>query len=117
MVHTLMEGLTRHVLENIRTAYLNSKLHRTSDVNQDMAGDRLYEADLANFIDEVESIYKTENAHSPKRSHKNNMHYYMKGKSIDGRDIFCKVSSSYHPETGEFVCWTLTSFCEWEDNY
>src|SRR6266540_3719238 len=107
MVPTLMEGLTPHVLGQIKSAYRYGSLGRTNDVVQDMGDDRLYEADLANFIDEIDNIYKTENAHSLKSSHKNNMHYYMRGKSIDGRDVFCKVSSSYHPVTGEFVCWTL----------
>jgi len=114
MAPTLMEGLTPQVLMQIKTAYRHGRLVRTDDVVQDMGDSNLYEADLANFIDEIDNIYKTGNAHSPKRSHKNNMHYYMKGKSIDGRDVFCKVSSSYHPITGEFVCWTLTSFCEWK---
>jgi hypothetical protein len=111
-----MEGLTPQILMQIKTAYQNGRLVRTGDVVQDMGDSRLYESDLANFIDEIDNIYKTENAHSPKRSHKNNMHYYMRGKSIDGRCVFCKVSSSYHPKTGEFVCWTLTSFCEWKNN-
>lgn len=117
MVVTLGEGLTPLILEQIRSAYLSKEMQRTHDVIADMSNDRLYEADVANFFAEVSQIHKTEKAHSPKKWHPNNTHYYMRGKSIDGRDVFCKVSSSYHPSTGQFVCWTLTSFCEWKDTF
>lgn len=117
MVPTLGEGLSLLVLERIKSAYQSKLMIRTNDLAQDMIDARLYEADVAKFFDEVGMIYKTEKAHSPKKWHQNNTHYYMKGKSIDERDVFCKVSSTYHPVTGDFVCWTLTSFCEWKDNY
>ena len=117
MAPSLGEELTPLVLKRICSAYLGNSMNRTLDVHQDMAKDRLYEADLAKFFDEVQGIDKTEKANSPKRSHDRNTHYYLKGKSIDGRDVFCKVSSSYHPVSGEFVRWTLTSFCEWKENY
>ena len=117
MVLTLGEGLTPYVLERIRSAYQDRVMIRTYDLNDDMSRDSLYEADVANFFTEIGRIYKTEKAHSPKKWHPDNTHYYMRGKSIDGRDVFCKVSSSYHPKTGEFVCWTLTSFCEWKENF
>jgi len=117
MVPTLGEGLSLLVLERIKSAYQSRSMIRTNDLVQDMSDARLFEADVAKFFDEIDLIYKTEKAHSPKRSHPNNTHYYMKGISIDGRDVFCKVSSSYHPDTGTFVCWTLTSFCEWLDNH
>jgi hypothetical protein len=116
MAPCLGEELTPLVLKQICSAYSGKAMNRTIDVQQDMAKDELYEADLVKFFDEVQCIKKVEKAHSPKRSHEKNTHYYLKGKSIDGRDVFCKVSSSYHPVTGEFVCWTLTSFCEWKDN-
>ena len=117
MVATLGEGLTPLVLERIRSAFLNGEEQRTLDLANDMSRANLSEADVAKFFDEIGLIYKTEGAHSPRRSHPRNTHYYMRGKSIDGRDVFCKVSSSYHPDTGEFMCWTLTSFCEWQDEY
>ncbi|MCK4621326.1 MAG: hypothetical protein KAT62_03825 [Desulfuromonadales bacterium] len=115
MVPTIGEGLIPFVLEQIKSAYRDGTLMRTEDVGQDMGRDGLYEADVANFFNDIDHIYKTEKAHSPKKWHPNNTHYYMKGKSIDGRAAFCKVSSSYHPVTGQFVFWTLTSFCEWKD--
>lgn len=117
MVATLGEGLTPFVLERIRSAYRDGSMIRTYDLDNDMSRDSLYEADVANFFAEVSEIYKTEKAHSPKKWHKDNTHFYMRGKSIGGRDVFCKVSSTYHPGTGQFVCWTLTSFCEWKNNY
>lgn len=116
MVPTLGEGLSLLVLDRIKSAYLNKSMMTTIDLGLDMSNARLFEADIANFFDEIDSIYKTKKAHSPKKSHPENTHYYMKGKSIDGRDVFCKVSSSYHPISGMFVCWTLTSFCEWLDD-
>lgn len=117
MVATLGEGLAPLVLERIRSAYLSGQMQRTDDVIADMSDENLFEADVANFFDGIGHIYKTEKAHSPKKWHPDNTHFYMRGKSVDGRDVFCKVSSSYHPQTGQFVCWTLTSFCEWKDTF
>ena len=117
MVATLGEGLAPLVLERIRSAYRDRTMIRTFDLIDDMSKEGLSEADVEKFFDEIGHIYKTEKAHSLKKWHQNNTHFYMKGKSLDGRDIFCKVSSSYHPTTGEFVCWTLTSFCEWKDRF
>jgi len=112
MAPTIEEGLTPLILGRIKSAYLDDSMHRTDDVVVDMSRDRLSEADLEKFFDDVSQIDKTKKATSVKKWHKNNTHYYMNGLSVDGRKVFCKVSSSYHPKTGQFVCWTLTSFCE-----
>jgi hypothetical protein len=117
MVHSCREGLAPLVLRDIKSAYFKKEIQRTSNVILDMSADKFNEADVEKFFDEVASIYKIEKAHSPRRNHDSNTHYYMWGVSIDGRDIFCKVASTYHPDTGHFMYWTLTSFCEWKDNY
>jgi hypothetical protein len=111
---SLAEELSPLILHQIKDAYFQGKLTRTIDVGSDMSRNKLNEADVEMFFNNIDCIYKTKKAHSPLRTHEKNTHYYMRGKSIDDRDIFCKISSTYHPKTGEFVCWTLTSFCEWK---
>ena len=117
MVPSLGEELGPLILQQIKHTYCKGELVRTIDVGSDMSFDNLNEADVEKFFDEIDNIYKTEKALSPLRSHDKNTHYYMRGKSVDGRDVFCKVSSTYNPKTGNFVFWTLTSFCEWKDKY
>ncbi len=76
----------------------------------DMDRARLYEADLEKVIMDAIVIEKAMPATSERASNPNNTHYVIRGTSTTGVSVYCKVCSNYHPRTGEFICWELTSF-------
>lgn len=57
------------------------------------------------------SIEKIMSTTSPRASSPRNTHYVIHGESTKCLKVYCKICSNYHPETGEFVGWRLTSFC------
>lgn len=98
------------VLRTIQAAYLAGKVHKTRDCLVDMARDGLFEADVEKVLMDADSIEKAMPATSERASSPDNTHYVIRGTSTNGREVYCKVCSNYHPHTNEFICWKLTSF-------
>lgn len=98
------------VLRTIQAAYLAGKIRKTRDCMEDMARDKLFEADVDNVIMNADSIEKAMPATSDKASNPINTHYVIRGTSTKGAEVYCKVCSNYHPQTNEFIEWKLTSF-------
>ncbi|NLV23244.1 MAG: hypothetical protein GXY54_00495 [Deltaproteobacteria bacterium] len=103
-------NLDAHVLESIQRAYLAGEVRKTKNCQKDMNDAGLFEADVEKVIMEANSIGKAMAATSAKASNPNNTHYVIPGTSTSGIEVYCKVCSNYHPQTGEFICWKLTSF-------
>jgi hypothetical protein len=103
-------GLDSYVLRKIQDAYLEGKVRKTKDCMQDMARDGLYEADVEKVIMEATLLEKAMTATSERASNPNNTHYVIPGTSTKSVEVYCKVCSNYHPKTGEFIEWKLTSF-------
>lgn len=102
--------LDNFVLRTIKAAYLTGKLRKTRDCMEDMARDRLFEADVENVITHANTIEKAMPATSERASSRSNTHYVIQGTSTKGVEVYCKVCSNYHPHTNEFIEWKLTSF-------
>ncbi|NPU83890.1 MAG: hypothetical protein HPY65_05330 [Syntrophaceae bacterium] len=112
MSRTLREQLAvQVVIKEIQEAYRQRKLIKTGDCIDDMLRDSLFEADVEKVILNATSIEKVMPATSSRASSPKNTHYVIPGESTKCIKIFCKVCSNYHPETGEFMMWRLTSFC------
>lgn len=102
--------LDEHVLRTVQEAYMAGMLRKTKDCMEDMARDGLFEADVEKTITEATSIEKAMPATSERASSPHNTHYVIHGTSTKGAAVYCKVCSNYHPRTGEFIGWKLTSF-------
>lgn len=99
------------VIKEIQDAYLQGKIIKTKDCQNDMIRDALFEADVEKVIMEAVSIEKAMPATSPIASNPKNTHYVIHGESTKCLKIYCKICSNYHPTTDEFLGWRLTSFC------
>mgnify|MGYP004702249547 CR=1 FL=1 len=106
-IGTELDGL---ILRPIQQAYLAGKLRKTKDCMADMDHAKLYEADVEKVIMDATSIEKAMPTTSERASHPDNTHYVIHGTSTRGVAVYCKVCSNYHPQTGAFVEWKLTSF-------
>lgn len=104
------EQLAALVIKKIQDAYLKGKIVKTIDCVDDMLREGLYEADVEKVIMGAASIEKAMPATSPKASSPKNTHYVIYGESTKCLNIYCKLCSNYHPVTGEFLVWRLTSF-------
>jgi hypothetical protein len=111
MVKTLAEELGPRVLKDIQDAYLQGKIVKTNDCQDDMSRDALFEADVEKVIMEATLIEKVMPAKSPFATNPKNTHYVILGQSTKCLQIYCKICSNYHPTTEEFIGWRLTSFC------
>lgn len=103
-------GLDSLVIRDIKEAYLAGKMRKTLDCLGDMDKAELYEADVEKVIMDADAIEKAMPATSERASHPDNTHYVIHGTSTKGVEVYCKVCSNYHPRTGSFVEWKLTSF-------
>jgi hypothetical protein len=99
------------VIRNIQEAYLQGKIIKTNDCINDMLCEGLFEADVEKVIMGAASIEKVMPATSLKASSPKNTHYVICGESTKCLKVYCKICSNYHPTTGEFLEWRLTSFC------
>jgi ribosomal protein S8E len=102
--------LDGYVLRIIQEDYVAGKIRKTKDCMEDMAHDRLFEADVEKVIMDATSVEKAMPATSERASNPHNTHYVIHGTSTKGAEVYCKVCSNYHPTTNEFICWKLTSF-------
>ena len=107
----LGEQLAAFVIKEIQNAYLNGKIVKTNDCIDDMLREGLFEADVEKVIMGATSIEKAMPATSPKASSPKNTHYVIYGESTKCLNTYCKLCSNYHPVSGEFLVWRLTSFC------
>jgi hypothetical protein len=98
------------VLRRIQDTYLAGTIRKTMDCMQDMERAGLFEADVEKVITEAISIEKAMPAMSERASSPHNTHYVIHGTSTKGTAVYCKICSNYHPRTGEFIGWKLTSF-------
>jgi len=98
------------VLKRIQEAYLARKIRKTKDCLNDMDKAELFEADVEKVIMDSDSIEKAMSATSERASHPDNTHYVIHGTSTKGVVVYCKACSNYHPQTGAFIEWKLTSF-------
>ena len=98
------------VLAEIKKVYLAKKIRKTKDCLSDMDEAGLYEADVEKVIMDANAIEKAMSATSERASHSDNTHYVIHGISTKGVAVYCKVCSNYHPQTGVFIEWKLTSF-------
>jgi hypothetical protein len=80
------------------------------DCQCDMEKAELFEADVEKVIMDAVTFEKAMPATSERASHPDNTHYVINGTSTRGVAVYCKVCSNYHPQTGEFIEWKLTSF-------
>lgn len=99
------------VIKEIQEAYRQERIHKTNDCIDDMLRDGLLEADVEKVILDAVSIEKVMSATSPRDSSPQNTHYVIDGESTKCVKVYCKICSNYHPQTGEFMGWRLTSFC------
>jgi hypothetical protein len=112
MKSKLASELSNLVLKEIQGIYLEGKMIRTNDCIDDMARGGLLEADVEKVIMEADKIGKVMPANSQRASNPLNTHYVIYGESTKYEKIYCKICSNYHPETTQFICWKLTSFCK-----
>jgi hypothetical protein len=106
-IGTELDGL---VLAEIKNAYLAGKIRKTRDCVKDMDKAELFEADVEKVIMDADAIEKAMPATSALASHPGNTHYVIHGTSSKGVAVYCKICSNYHPQTGAFIEWKLTSF-------
>ena len=99
------------VIKEIQEAYRQGKIHKTNDCIDNMLRDGFWEADVEKVILDATSIEKVMPATSPMASSPKNTHYVIYGESTKCVKVYCKICSNYHPQTGEFMEWRLTSFC------
>ena len=99
------------VIKEIQEAYIQRKIITTNDCINDKLRDGLLEADVEKVILDAVSIEKVMSTTSPRASSPQNTHYVIDGESTKCVKVYCKICSNYHPETGEFMGWRLTSFC------
>jgi hypothetical protein len=99
------------VIREIQEAYLHGKINKTNDCIDDMLREGLFEADVEKVIMDATSIEKVMPATSLKASSPKNTHYVIYGESTKCLKVYCKICSNYHPTTGEYLGWRLTSFC------
>lgn len=111
MVSEIGEQLAPHVIKDIQGAYQRGELIRTEDCRRDMTTFGLYDQDLQKVILSAVKIAKVMQASSLRASNPKNTHYVIYGESTSGVLVYCKVCTNYHPQTDEFICWKLTSFC------
>ena len=111
MDKSLQDQLAARVIEEIQEAYRQGKIITTNDCIDDMLRDGLLEADVERVILDAASIEKVMPATSPTASSPKNTHYVIYGESTKCLQVYCKICSNYHPTTGEFMGWHLTSFC------
>lgn len=107
----LGEQLAALVIKEIQDAYLDGKIVKTNDCVDDMLREGLFEADVEKVIMGATSIEKAMPATSQKASSPKNTHYVIYGESTKCLNTYCKLCSNYHPVSGEFLGWRLTSFC------
>ena len=107
----LGDQLTAFVIKEIQDAYLIGKIAKTNDCVDDMLREGLFEADVEKVIMGATYIEKAMPATSPKASSPKNTPYVIYGESTKCLNTYCKLCSNYHPVTGEFLGWRLTSFC------
>lgn len=98
------------VIKTIQSAYLTGKIRKTLDCQSDMVKASLMEADVEKVIMGADVIEKAMPATSEWASHPDNTHYVIHGTSTKGVAVYCKLCSNYHPQTGDFIEWKLTSF-------
>lgn len=103
-------GLDGFVLAEIKNAYQARKIRKTKDCQNDMDEAGLYEADVEKVIMDADAIEKAMSATSGRASHPDNTHYVIHGISTNRVAVYCKVCSNYHPQSGAFIEWKLTSF-------
>jgi hypothetical protein len=111
MDKSLRDQLAARVILEIQEAYIQGEIITTIDCVNDMLRDGLMEADVEKVILDAASIEKVMPATSPMASSPQNTHYVIHGESTKCVKVYCKICSNYHPETGEFMGWRLTSFC------
>ena len=99
------------VIQKIQEAYLQGKIIKTNDCQDDMSRDGLFEADVEKVIMDATSIEKVMPATSVRASNPKNTHYVIHGESTKCLKVYCEICSNYHPRTEEFIGWRLTSFC------
>ena len=107
----LGEQLAVLVIREIQEAYLQGKIIKTNDCMEDMLREGLFESDVEKVIMGSASIEKVMPATSQKASSPKNTHYVIYGESTKCLKVYCKICSNYHPTTGEYLGWRLTSFC------
>ncbi len=112
MSSSVKDQLALYVIKEIQGAYERGEVIATDDCTEDMIRDGLYEADVEKIITHATTIEKVMPATSKKASSPNNTHYVLHGESTSGLKVYCKVCRNYDPDTEEFTCWTLTSFCK-----
>jgi hypothetical protein len=99
------------VIKEIQEDYRRGRIYKTDDCINDMLRDGFWEADVEKVILDATSIEKVMPATSPRASSSQNTHYVIHGESTKCLKVYCKICSNYHPVTGEFIGWRLTSFC------
>ena len=105
------DQLAHYVIKEVQGAHERGEIIVTDDCINDMIRDGLYETDIEKIIMHSSSIEKAMSATSKKASNPKNTHYVIHGDSTSGMKVYCKVCRNYDPDTDEFTCWTLTSFC------
>lgn len=111
VISTIATQLAPGLIKEIQEHYLNGKIIKTNDCVNDMITDKLMEADVEKVLMDAMCIEKVMSATSLLASSSKNTHYVIPGESTKGKKIYCKICTNYHPETGEFTGWRLTSFC------
>lgn len=112
MVGSFKDALGPFWINEIQQAYIYRQIYKTGDCISDMEKANLYEADVHLVIMNAKEIEKIMPAKSGARINPKNTHYEIPGVSVDGRKVYCKICSTFHPDTDEFISWCLTSFCE-----
>ena len=111
VISAIATQLAPGLIKDIQKHYLDGKIVKTNDCVDDMLSDRLMEADVEKVIMEATFIEKVMPATSLFASSPKNTHYVIKGESTKSKTVYCKICTNYHPETGDFTGWRLTSFC------
>ncbi len=111
MCPSLNDELSPLILGQIQEVYGKKQLRKTKDCIDDMERDGLYETDVEKVIMNANKIEKVMSTTSERASNPDNTHYVIHGESTAGVPVYCKICSNYHKTTNEFICWTLTSFC------
>jgi hypothetical protein len=110
-ISELASQLAPRLIREIQRHYLDGNVIRTNDCVNDMIRDQLTEADIEKVIMDATMLEKILSATSLLASNIKNTHYVIYGECTKGKKVYCKICTNYHPETGEFTGWRLTSFC------
>lgn len=110
-ISKLATQLVPRIIEEIQRHYLDGQVIKTNDCVNDMLRDHLTEADVEKVIMDATVIEKVMSATSLLASSPKNTHYVIYGECTKGKKVYSKICTNYHPETGEFTGWRLTSFC------